>query len=82
MTPLILGAGSVGIGLASFLANEKCRPVLLGRPHTTALIAQHGITQDGLFGQRTVAASQLQVASDLAELPAVQLDVCPMSITF
>ena len=75
MTPLILGAGSVGIGLASFLANASCRPILIGRPATTALIAQHGIRREGLFGQRTVAPHQLQVASDLAELPAVPPDV-------
>lgn len=74
-TPVILGAGSVGIGLASFLASGSCRPVLIGRPAATAALARRGIQRDGVFGARTVAAAELQVASDLAALPAVEPDV-------
>jgi 2-dehydropantoate 2-reductase len=75
VTPLILGAGSVGIGLASFLANDFCRPVLIGRPQTTVLIAEHGITRNGVFGRRSVAAHQLRVANNLADIHDVHPDV-------
>jgi 2-dehydropantoate 2-reductase len=76
----IWGVGAVGMGLASALADEDGKLVLLGRdPRTLEALATRGIERSGLMGERHVDATALRVESDpkiLADDPPDWLLVC------
>lgn len=59
----VVGAGSVGLGLASFLA-QKSSVCLVARPSTVAALRIHGLVRDGIFGAATIAAGDLTVATE------------------
>jgi 2-dehydropantoate 2-reductase len=81
---VIWGAGAVGLGLASALANSSensdDRLRILGRnAETLALLETRGITRTGFFGKAHVAPSQLEIANStgtLIEDPPDWLLVC------
>jgi len=81
---VIWGAGAVGLGLASALANSSKnsddRLRILGRnAETLALLESRGITRTGFFGKVHVAPSQLEIANStetLIEDPPDWLLVC------
>ncbi|MFH1570349.1 MAG: 2-dehydropantoate 2-reductase, partial [Gemmatimonadota bacterium] len=51
MRALIVGAGSVGLGVASCLLKSGWQAHLVGRPATGAALAAHGLWRTGLFGE-------------------------------
>ena len=70
----IWGAGSVGLGLATCLAREGERLLIVGRdPETIAAIERDGLTRTGIFGERHVPASGLALSRD----PAALVDAAP-----
>ena len=46
---LIIGAGAVGLGLASFLLKSGCRISLVGREPTVNALAANGLDRVGIF---------------------------------
>ncbi len=80
MEIVILGAGAVGLGLASALAGGERRLRLVVRdPETRHALARHGLSRAGLFGEVEIPPDAIEVEADsgsLAERPPDFLLVC------
>ena len=50
MRILIVGAGSVGLGIASCLLKAAAEVDLLGKEDTVASLCKHGLHRTGIFG--------------------------------
>ena len=68
MRILIQGAGSVGLGLGSFLLAAGQRVALLGREASVAALRAHGLRRTGCFGWHTAPPETFDAASSLDEL--------------
>jgi 2-dehydropantoate 2-reductase len=51
MRVLIVGAGGVGLGLASFLLAAGCNVDFVARARTAARLRRYGLTRTGMFGR-------------------------------
>ena len=47
----VIGAGSVGLGIASCLLTGGHRVILAGRPDTCQELRTHGLVRTGIFGE-------------------------------
>ena len=68
---LIIGAGSVGLGLSSFLLQSGCRITLIGREPTVNALAAYGLDRIGIFDEFHSSPESFTV---LSTLKAVSLD--------
>jgi 2-dehydropantoate 2-reductase len=66
---LVLGAGAVGLGLASFLHAGGARLRLVARAQTAHSLRQRGLQRSGIFGVHHAPPGSFAVAERLAELP-------------
>jgi len=82
MKVLIYGAGSVGLGLASFLLRSGTELDILAREQTVSALKEHGLGRSGIFGDFTAGPSQFGCFSSLREIPEQAFDyifVCTKS---
>lgn len=76
MRILIQGAGSVGLGLGSFLLAAGQQVGFLGRQAAVEALRSHGLRRTGRFGWHTAPPGTFEAASSLAEL-AERTDAAP-----
>ena len=69
MRVLIYGAGSVGLGLGSFLLAGGARVTWLARPRAAAALRLGGLERAGRFGEHRAEPGSFEVCEALAELP-------------
>lgn len=70
MNLLIVGAGAVGLGLASCLVEPvpgARRVVLLARHSTARALRERGLRRTGIFGERSIPPDRLDVAESFEE---------------
>ena len=71
---LIIGAGSVGLGLSSFLLQSGCRITLIGREPTVNALAAYGLDRIGIFDDFYSPPESFTVLSTLKAVPLEQFD--------
>ncbi len=71
---LVIGAGAVGQGIASFLAQAGEEVVILARGKTARAIRQLGIYRTGALGEYPVKPGALHVAEHLGDLSGWTFD--------
>jgi 2-dehydropantoate 2-reductase len=71
---LVLGAGAVGLGLASFLHAAGARLRLVARAEAERSLRQQGLHRSGIFGVHHAPPGSFAVAERLADLPAGPAD--------
>ena len=71
---LIIGAGAVGLGLASFLLKSGCRISLVGREPTVNDLAAYGLYRVGIFDDFYSPPESFAVFSTLLAVPSEQFD--------
>ena len=71
---LIIGAGAVGLGLASFLLQSGCRITLLGRESAVNALATYGLDRIGIFDKFHSPPESFTVLSNLNAVPFEQFD--------
>ena len=71
---LIIGAGAVGLGLASFLLKSGCRISLVGREPTVNALAANGLDRVGIFDDIHFPPESFAVFSTLKAVPLEQFD--------
>jgi len=71
---LIIGAGAVGLGLASFLLQSGCRITLVGREPTINSLAAYGLYRIGIFDEFHSPPQSFTVLSNLNAVPFEQFD--------
>ena len=76
---LIIGAGSVGLGLSSFLLQSGCRITLVGREPTVNALAAYGLDRIGIFDYFYSPPESFTVFSTLK---AVSLDMFDFALVF
>jgi 2-dehydropantoate 2-reductase len=82
MTILLIGAGAVGLGLASCLLKAGEHVDLIGRGDMVSALQQNGLQRTGLFGDYTAAPDSFGAYTSLSELPQADYDfilVCTKS---
>ncbi len=68
MKVLIYGAGSVGLGIASFLLRSGVELDILAREETVSALKEHGLKRSGIFGDFTADPCQFGCFSSLGEI--------------
>jgi len=71
---LIIGAGSVGLGLSSFLLQSGCRITLIGREPTVNALAACGLDRIGIFDEFHSPPESFTVLSTLKTVSLDQFD--------
>ena len=71
---LIIGAGSVGLGLSSFLLQSGCRITLVGREPTVNALAAYGLDRIGIFDDFYSPPESFTVFSTLKAVSLDQFD--------
>jgi 2-dehydropantoate 2-reductase len=71
---LVVGAGAVGLGVASFLHRAGGRVAVLARGDTAAALRRSGLCRDGVLGDHTARPDGLTVVEALTELPQQPFD--------
>ena len=71
---LIIGAGAVGLGLASFLLQSGCRISLVGREPTVNALAANGLDRVGIFDDIHFPPEAFAVFSTIKAVPLEQFD--------
>jgi len=71
---LIIGAGSVGLGLSSFLLQSGCRITLIGREPTVNALAGCGLDRIGIFDEFHSPPESFTVLSTLKTVSLDQFD--------
>lgn len=84
MNVAVVGAGAVGLGLSSCVA-DRCNPLhlVVRRTEAEKTIARDGIHRTGLFGDRHIEPRRLNVTSRIDDLARLALDyllVCTKTV--
>ena len=74
MNILIIGAGSVGIGIATSLLSQDADISILARGETAKAIKENGIKRTGLFTNYSFTKDEVTVYEDYAEIPKNEFD--------
>lgn len=74
MRVLIVGAGGVGLGLASCLLKSGQEVHLVARPSSGEALMAHGLRRTGLFGEYECGPAGFAVSAALAEVRGEPLD--------
>ena len=69
MNILIIGAGSVGIGIATSLLSQDADISILARGETAKAIKENGIKRTGLFTNYSFTKDEVTVYEDYVEIP-------------
>ena len=69
MKILVIGAGAVGIGLASSMRSQNVNVALYARGETAKAIKQNGIERCGLFTHYTFSNKDINVYENYEEIP-------------
>ena len=70
MRAWIVGAGAVGLGLASALLAGGARVGLVARTETRRALRRKGLRKSGLFGERLHPPESFALAAEIAAIPA------------
>jgi 2-dehydropantoate 2-reductase len=65
---VIIGAGSVGLGLGSCLAVAGVRVTFVGRPAICDALSRNGLVRTGIFGTVTTPPSEFAVCDNLSHV--------------
>lgn len=68
MKALIIGAGAVGVAIATSIANENIETALVARGTTADYIAKNGVKRTGIFGEMSVPADKIKVYRSYSEI--------------
>lgn len=71
---LIIGAGAVGLGLASFLLQSGSRVTLIGREPGIHVLSRYGLDRSGIFGEFHSPPDSFAVFSTLEAVSSDQFD--------
>lgn len=74
MRLLIVGAGGVGLGLASALLQAGEEVAVVARGEATAALRDHGLGRTGILGRHQAAARSFAVYPGLAAVPPLPYD--------
>ena len=74
MKILVIGAGAVGIGLASSMRSQNVNVALYARCETAKAIKQNGIERCGLFTHYTFSKDDIEVFESYEEIPEDSFD--------
>lgn len=74
MKILVIGAGAVGIGLASSMRSQNVNVALYARGETAKAIKQNGIERCGLFTHYTFSKDDIEVFESYEEIPEDSFD--------
>ena len=74
MNILIIGAGSVGIGIATSLLSQKANISIYARGETAKALKENGIKRTGLFENYSFGPDELAVYETYSEIPKNSLD--------
>lgn len=74
MNILIIGAGSVGIGIATSLLSQDADISILARGKTAKAIKENGIKRTGLFTNYSFTKDEVTVYEDYVEIPKNEFD--------
>ncbi|MCR5026230.1 MAG: ketopantoate reductase family protein [Methanobrevibacter sp.] len=74
MDILIIGAGAVGIGLATSLLSQKVNVSIFARGETAKEIRKNGLKRTGLFTHYSFTPNEFNVYEDYCEIPANSFD--------
>ena len=74
MKILVIGAGAVGIGLASSILSQNADVSLFARGKTAKAIKENGIKRTGLFTHYTFSPDDLRVFESYSEIPSSEFD--------
>ena len=69
MNVLVIGSGSVGIGLAASMLSQNANVSMYARGETAKAIKQKGIKRVGLFTHYSFTSDDVNVYEDYAEIP-------------
>ena len=69
MNILVIGAGSVGIGLATSMLSQKVNLSIYARGETAKAIRENGMKRTGLFEHYSFAPDEFEVYEDYKEMP-------------
>ena len=69
MNILIIGAGSVGIGLAASVASQGADVSIYARGETAKAIKENGIKRTGLFTHYSIDKTQIEVYDEYENIP-------------
>ena len=82
MNIVIFGAGAVGLGVGSCLAQADTHLTFVARSATARELREHGLRRSGIFGTRQIDPSQFDVIEQIDERAASSIDyilVCTKS---
>lgn len=74
MNILIIGAGSVGIGLAASVLSQNANVSIYARGETAKAIKEHGIERTGLFTHYSFTKNEITVYERYSEIPKGNFD--------
>ena len=74
MNVLVIGAGSVGIGLASSMLSQNANVSIYARGETAKAIKKNGIKRVGLFEHYSFTPEELNVYETYEEIPKDTFD--------
>ena len=74
MDILIIGAGAVGIGLATSLLSQDVNVSIFARGETAKEIRKNGLKRTGLFTHYSFMPDEFQVYEDYSEIPEKSFD--------
>lgn len=74
MNILIIGAGAVGIGLASSLLSQNANVGIYARGKTATAIRKNGIKRTGIFTHYSFTEDELDVYESYSEMPENRFD--------
>jgi 2-dehydropantoate 2-reductase len=69
MNILVIGAGSVGIGLATSALSQNARLSIFARGKTAEAIRKNGMKRTGLFAHYSFTPDEFEVYEDYEEIP-------------
>ncbi len=74
MMTLVVGAGAIGIAIATFLRSQDVQVDILARGKTLQAIRENGIGRNGLFGEYSCPAGDVGAYASYEELPSDAYD--------
>lgn len=74
MNTLIIGAGAVGIGIATSMLSQKADISIYARGKTAKAIKENGIKRTGLFTNYSFNSDEVTVYEDYGEIPKNEFD--------
>lgn len=74
MNVLVIGAGAVGIGLATSMKSQNANISIFARGETAKAIKENGIRRCGLFDHYKFGKDELKVYEDYGEIPKNSFD--------